>query len=234
MSISSLASEIVANERALSPQQAVTWYPRAWRSALAGWDDYHAALERVIAASDEQAGNYRLSRDGVRKASSIGDPLTTFLASQVWGYGDRGYGPHRVCHTVLCLTDTSSRDLRDEVVRRLTVAHQKCQTDGGVEAYRYLVNEGRIAGLGPSFLTKFLYFVPNAASPSPLVLDAVVRRVIEHHARERLRRRFGNTEYYEDYLGLVDDLVSSLADEYGIIRRPEDVEAALFSVGKSA
>ena len=57
--------------------------------------------------------------------------------------------------------------------------------EGGVEAYRRMSWELWIPGLGPAFLTKFLYFAgyePIRASSvggvSPLILDAVVTRAL--------------------------------------------------------
>ncbi|CAM5576594.1 hypothetical protein SBADM41S_04923 [Streptomyces badius] len=53
-------------------------------------------------------------------------------------------------------------------------------TDGAVAGYRRL--SGAIAGLGPAFFTKFLYFaggaVVDAPGPRPLILDQRIARVL--------------------------------------------------------
>ena len=231
MSIENLAAAIIAEPKALSPQGAITWHPEVWDARMGSSPECLAALEQVKTASRVRDGVYCIDREGVRTVAAGGDPLRTFVASQVWGYGDRGYGAFRVSK-VLGLTGDVPPARFAQVLTKLAAAQRQCRERGGVEAYRYLVNDGKTASLGTAFLTKYLYFIPSPAEPTPLVLDAVVRRAIERHSREALRQSFGRTQYYEDYLKLVSDVVESLASEHDVRCKLDDVEAALFRIGK--
>jgi len=231
VSIEDLASAITAHPESLLPQEPIRWYPELWTERLACNDVCLAALTRVMEETDRSSGAYRITRQGVRRVAAAGDPLRTFIASQVWGYGDRGYGAYRVSK-VLGLTAEAPPERFEQVLTKLAEAQRTCVEHGGVEAYRFLVNEGKIATLGAAFLTKYLYFIPSPAVPAPLVLDAVVRRAIERHARGSLRLSFGRTDYYEDYLKLAGRLVDTLAAAHGVQCKPDDVEAALFYLGK--
>lgn len=231
MSIENLASVIAAHPLALSPQEPIRWHPEVWVERLGRSDACLTAVTRVMEASDSSNGAHRISREAVRSVVSADDPLLTFIASQVWGYGDRGYGAFRVSK-VLGLTMDAPPERFAEVLTKLAAAQHACREHGGVEAYRYLVNEGKIASLGTAFLTKYLHFIPSPAEPAPLVLDAVVRRSIERHARGSLRLSFGRTKYYKDYLTLVDGVVRVLASAHDVRRKSDDVEAALFYLGK--
>ncbi|TWV34205.1 hypothetical protein FRZ03_28995 [Streptomyces misionensis] len=106
-------------------------------------------------------------------ASRSGNWAEAFVASQVWGYGRRGYGPGRT-RTVL---DHSS----DGQV--FTCAVSLLRREGAVVAYEKL---NRVHRLGPAFLTKFLYFaglvLPEAKGLPPLILDVRLARVLRRHA----------------------------------------------------
>lgn len=123
-----------------------------------------------------------------------GDWLPGLVASYAWGSGSTGYGASRLAKIV---TTTPVEQLR----RRLGLAVSVMHDSGAVEAYRLLrgqpVSQGkagalepsRIAGLGPAFFTKFLYFagrnvkVPTA-TPEPLILDRVVAGFLRRRSNE--------------------------------------------------
>jgi hypothetical protein len=103
------------------------------------------------------------------------------VASQVWGHGDRGYGPHRAARVLA----------RPDLAATLTEAVSLLVSDGACAAYDKL---DAVRHLGPAFHTKFLYFagqaLPEVKGPRPLILDAVLARVLRRHAT-RLGRAAG-------------------------------------------
>ncbi|MEU6094165.1 hypothetical protein [Streptomyces sp. NPDC047079] len=104
-----------------------------------------------------------------------------FVATQVWGYGDRGYGPFRTGQ-VLAQPDA-------DVVIADAVSLLRYQ--GPVAAYEKL---NTADGLGPAFFTKYLYFaalaLPKVTGLCPLILDSVLAEVLRRHAT-RLGRAVG-------------------------------------------
>ncbi len=234
--VRSLAKAITDEVRPFpTTQKAVRWRTASWEKWLRTECGELEALAAVKNQSKEIDDSFlEIDRDGVKQLAEAEDALATFVASQVWGHGPSGYGPYRVAVT-LGLTESPSQkgsvfDSRHDTLER---AQRLCLEEGGVEAYRFLVNEGKLPLLGPAFLTKYLFFVGSQplGSPRPLVLDAVVRKSIEKHARDSLARSFGRTEYYESYLALVEGVVGHLSLG-GTECSAEDVELALFQLGK--
>nr|WP_141707737.1 hypothetical protein [Streptomyces sp. PpalLS-921] len=109
----------------------------------------------------------------------------TLVASYVWGQGENGYGAHRLGEIL--------RPAPVEAV--LAQATALLAADGAVAGYRRL--SGAIAGLGPAFYTKFLYFaggvVVDAPGPRPLVLDQRIARVLRAYTT-RLGEEIGLEE----------------------------------------
>ncbi len=229
-----IARLIVETPDALAAQGTIEWYPNTWRKWLHDSDKAISAVEAVVAESESAGNHLAIDRDGVRRVASKGDVLSTFIGSQVWGHGTNGNGAWRASVALGLHKPKRGRKTDwDTSVNYLSEALRLCQTEGGVRAYEYMVNEGKLPWLGTAFLTKYLFFVPGTCDPKPLVLDDLVRRVIDEHAGNRLSRRFGWTDYFRDYLRLVDDVVRVVSEEYGRTCSPEDVEVALFRLGKS-
>ncbi|MFD7052723.1 hypothetical protein ACFWDX_32680 [Streptomyces mirabilis] len=107
-----------------------------------------------------------VARTGVATASWT----ETLVASYVWGQGDIGYGAHRLGEI---LRPAPGEALLAQAIALLA-------TDGAVAGYRGL--RGAIAGLGPAFFTKFLYFAGGAVvdvpGPRLLILDQRIARVL--------------------------------------------------------
>ncbi|WP_073734810.1 8-oxoguanine DNA glycosylase OGG fold protein [Streptomyces sp. CB02488] len=161
----------------------------------------------------------------------------TLVASYVWGQGDNGYGAHRL-----------NEILRPGPVEAvLAEAIALLATDGAVAGYRRL--SGAIAGLGPAFFTKFLYFaggaVPDAPGPRPLILDQRIARVLRAHTT-RLGEGIGLEEparlaawlwsdggwtphRYDMYLRWVRGVTGQLAGSTHWPLAPDLLELALFS-----
>ncbi|MEA5076062.1 MAG: hypothetical protein VB139_06925 [Coriobacteriia bacterium] len=157
--------------------------------------------------------------------------LALFLWSQIWGYGTNGYGPHRVERI---LGGTTRRAPVIAAEEALAKCHEALMRSGPVEAYRVMANEHWVPGLGPAFLTKFLYFagyhkgqsckVPDGLAP--LILDAVVSRAI----RKEYQLTFGpgwGTRRYMEYL---EFMCREARERYGV--EPDQLERALFVVGR--
>lgn len=109
----------------------------------------------------------------VRAAEQSESWTEAFVATQVWGYGVTGYGPYR---TRQVLAQPSAEAVLTEAVSLLV-------DEGAVAAYEVL---NTLDGLGPAFLTKFLYFagqaLPDVKGPRPLILDSVLAGVLRRHA----------------------------------------------------
>ncbi|WP_328430137.1 8-oxoguanine DNA glycosylase OGG fold protein [Streptomyces sp. NBC_00443] len=134
-------------------------------------------------ASTSQVGDAGISRAGV--VSIVSDALRreayreALVATYVWGKGKSGSpggsGPATL-HKIL-----AAEGLDAALARAVT----ELSVYGAEAAYAEL--RGRIPWLGPSFYTKFLYFVgktlPPATGPAPLVLDAVLARRLRSLAR---------------------------------------------------
>lgn len=94
----------------------------------------------------------------VRAAERSESWAEAFVATQVWGYGGIGYGPHRTRQVL-------ARPNADAV---LTETVSLLVDEGAVAAYEAL---NTLHGLGPAFFTKFLYFVglalPEVKGPRP-------------------------------------------------------------------
>ena len=234
MSVQRLAQAIIDKKDALSSQGAMEWRPDSWRKWLGDREELDVAIDAVEAESLVAAGATKIDRAGVRRVAAQGDSLRTFVASQVWGHGTNGNGPWRVAVALgLTAAETGSKTTYESSLSSLQEAYRLCKGQGGVAAYRYMVNEGKLPWLGPAFITKYLFFIQDGGEPKPLILDALVRRVIETHARDRLSKSFGRTVYYKDYLELVDDVVTSLSEKYERKCMAEDVETALFRIGST-
>ncbi|RSS78190.1 hypothetical protein EF918_21845 [Streptomyces sp. WAC06614] len=95
------------------------------------------------------------------------------MATQVWGYGLRGYGAYR---TGQVLAQPGAEEAFAQAVSLLA-------DEGASAAYERLQVWD---GLGPAFLTKFLYFagqaLPEVKGPRPLILDSVLAGVLRRHA----------------------------------------------------
>ncbi|WP_333762830.1 8-oxoguanine DNA glycosylase OGG fold protein [Streptomyces sp. IBSBF 2390] len=157
---------------------AIAYAPSSW-TAVAPWP--------LGLANRGAHGSARVSRADVvaivTAAKQSENWTEAFVATQVWGYGLRGYGPHR---TGKVLAQPGARNAITESVSLLV-------DDGAIAAYDRL---NTLDGLGPAFLTKFLYFLglalPEVKGPSPLILDSVLAGVLRRQAT-----KIGQTVGYE-------------------------------------
>lgn len=131
-----------------------------------------------------------------------------FAVAMIWGHGSSGYGPYRTARVLTAARKPRNQPLDQSVVDRLQQSIQIVQKSGAVEGYRFLNNHpGHIAGLGPAFFTKWLYFVTSRGDTAALdaapVLDALVVRWLRDKAGIILRP--GRTDDYRRYVTLLRD-----------------------------
>jgi len=157
--------------------------------------------------------------------------MALFLWSQIWGYGTNGYGPHRVARI---LGSTTRRAPIIGAQEALASCYETIIKSGPVEAYRLMANERWVPGLGPAFLTKFLYFAGSSEGCSreasgqltPLILDAVVSRAVHEEYGVKYGPGWGTRRYCE-YL---EFMCRKAREHYRV--EPDQLERALFVVGK--
>ncbi|MDM8086420.1 hypothetical protein QUV83_16735 [Cellulomonas cellasea] len=153
------------------------------------------------------------------------DVTGAFTVAMIWGHGTTGYGPYRTARVLTAEKKPKGHTVAPNVRSRLTESVEVARAAGAVEGYRFLNNKpGRIAGLGPAFFTKWLYFVTargEAGSPNAApVLDALVISWLSTYAQVTLRP--GRTDDYARYLEILD----SWGAPHGLA--PAEVEERIF------
>lgn len=201
------------------PQQAFAWPKDRWIR----WFDGHDGVREVLQGLEDSIDRRR----GVELIQGLlarEDVAPAFVVAMVWGHGWSGYGPYRSAAVLTASRRPSGRSLDRAVVTRLEESARLAREEGGASAFRYLSNEGRIAGLGSAFFTKWLYFAsaadgPNSSSAAP-VLDRLVLDWLKSVANVRLRA--GRTRDYERFV----DLLRLWGEPYG--RSAVQVEETIF------
>ncbi|MBN7314147.1 8-oxoguanine DNA glycosylase OGG fold protein [Mycobacteroides abscessus] len=204
-------------------QQSFPWERKAWQKRM---HDLPDVLDVLADLPDH------VSRDDVRAVAlpelEAGRVLPAFVPAMVWGYGNRGYGPTRVCWV---LTGTRGGDAVDTPVLstvgdRLAEAVDVVRNQGPVAGFRYMNNSGRIKYLGPAFFSKWLYFASavtgvNGPEAAPILDKQVIDWVREHTG---ISLNINKTGSYENYLNLLKDW----GGQYN--HTPVQVEKAIFEL----
>lgn len=199
---------------------------RSFSFPVARWRSWTGHLERngpmldALPAELDRRMTARLVEDLLP-----GDVTAAFTVAMIWGHGFSGYGPYRTAKVLTAAPSPRTAPVSTVVRDRLGESVEVSRQRGAIEGYRFLNNgTGKIAGLGPAFFTKWLYFVTargqaSAAAAAP-VLDALVMSWLGAHAGVLLR-----PGYTDDYARYVETLTAwgaphSLA--------PADVEERIF------
>jgi len=138
-----------------------------------------------------------------RAAESPAEARRAFLAVMAWGYGRVGYGPFRVRRLLDAAPDAGAE---------LQAAASALREAGPVAAYARLGNHGvaRLAGLGPAFGTKFLYFCSPPGDQPALILDRLMSRWLRANAGLAVNEIRWSVPTYRRYLtsmyGWADEL----------------------------
>jgi hypothetical protein len=196
---------------------SVVWFPERWRADSARNPQQADLVDtlalRTASHGHGPKGGQRISRADVFDCRARG-PVAVFVASMIFGFGDRGYGPSRTAKML------ATPDAEAKIIEADRLLH----AEGAGAAHRYLINRpGRLAWCRTPFITKFLYFAgfgQRVPGDPPLILDQVVRdRLMAHGFRFRLH-------YTEDYLQYLE-LARELATAHDLAR-VDIVERALF------
>lgn len=144
----------------------------------------------------------------------------------IWGYGPVGYGAYRTAR--ILSTPHGEADL-------FAVA-AVVRGSGGVKAFAFVGEERRrrrdfLKFLGPSFGTKFIYFVSKAAGKPTPVMDAVMQRWFGSNAPGvTLSLEWSAADSYAGYV----ETLNEWGRELGTPADPlpaDDVEYLAFSSG---
>jgi hypothetical protein len=167
------------------PEQSPTVYSRrAWAEQLPEFGD---VVEWLPVELDRAA-----VLDAVGQLAGAADwPLSSFVVTQIWGYGTRGYGPTRV-RRVLDGAGGRARPALAEAVARVRAG----SPEDGLAVLAS--EEHRLKGLGMSFATKFLFFMDP--TQRALILDQFVADWLKEHAGLRLPLQPLSAEPYHRYL----------------------------------
>ena len=101
-----------------------------------------------------------------------------FFAVMIWGYGTDSRGPWRVSQMLS----------HPNAIERLVSGARLVQDQNFKQVYLHfrMANQGKLAQFGPSFMTKFFYFIGAACglNPMPLILDNRVALGMDMLARD--------------------------------------------------
>lgn len=202
----------------LPPQRAFRYSPDHWRAWTGHLDGVGEVLEGLPPALD------RATTATVVNNVLTGQVAAAFAVAMIWGHGTSGYGPYRTAAVLTASRRPAGLPLSPAVEDRLRESATVARDRGPVEGYRYLNNSpGKIAGLGPAFFTKWLYFVTvrgsmGTASAAP-ILDALVLGWL---AARAVPLRAGCTDDYARYV----ELLGSWGKPHGLA--PAEVEERIF------
>lgn len=200
---------VVEWQRLGMPRQSSTSYRRD------AWAETFPEHRELITGLPEQ-----LDRPAVRGVIAELDPgpvwvARSFVVTQIWGYGDRAYGPTRV------------RRVLDEAGHgagaALSEAGRLVNQEGPAAAFRALAGEHKLKWLGTSFATKFLFFVDR--NERALILDDFIADWLRKSAEIRLTLQPMTSRDYERYLELMFGWAEALAVT------PAELEEVLFTAG---
>ncbi len=174
-------------------QPHATWAPRR-ESWIKEFPDQKLFIEKLP---------LELDREALRNVANLEELSfeSKFIATMIWGYGDRGYGPYRVSRI---LGQSSALHVIEEV-------YQACRESKPLDAYRVFQNQP-ITGLGPSFGTKFISFMTTVEQTAP-ILDSLVAKWLVHYGPDIFKlseRRYTKWDIavYEAFCSYIAGLAS--------------------------
>lgn len=180
----------------LAPQRAFAYKADTWRKWLGHLDGVDSFLARLPDRLDRRAVAQ------IVEDNATTSPVGSFAASMVWGHGNSGYGAHRTA-AILQNDRSQGAPLSNAVVSKLEQSIEVSRAQGAVEGYRYLNNRsrGKIAGLGPAFFTKWLFFVTARGDvESDNAAPVLDKLVIDWMNRNGVSLRAGQTADYQRYV----------------------------------
>jgi hypothetical protein len=195
-------------------EQSIHWYPHTWARS-------QKLREEILELQTHCNIAGRKSSISREQVLSFGEtPEKLFIASMVFGYGDRGYGAWRVMRVRNLVSG-------GEFIKAIQGQYAAASSPG--DSWNSHTGSERLKFFGPAFATKFAYFSAlqqGAEFPIPLIADANTSKAVNKY--------FGISESAKvevSYLQYVDK-AREIATEIGGSIRPDDVERALFTLGK--
>jgi hypothetical protein len=147
-----------------------------------------------------------------RQPTDDSGALRIFIASQIWGYGQVGYGPFRLGEALGA----------PALAPALSESRAFLREGQPVDAFRELCVRHELPWVGTAFGTKFLHFADPTGRA--LILDSVVAGWLKEHAGLNFRCLRSDQEY-ATWL----ELAGAWAEETGTT--PERIELLVFSDG---
>ena len=139
-----------------------------WSRSKAKWQDLAHEFNVDISSFPEM-----IDRNFIWQLNKSSAPAEmVFIAVMIWGYGDIGYGPHRVRQMF------QSPNFLPSLVK----VRALCKSRKYSEAYSQL-KSAKIRQLGPSFGTKVLTFYHDPKH-APAILDSVVSKWCSRHVKD--------------------------------------------------
>jgi hypothetical protein len=212
------------------PQSPFPWTKQPWLHQMHDLPDVLSLLDRLPDRVSRQS-----TLDAVSAELNAGRVLPAFIAAMVWGWGTTaGMGAPRT-RWILTQTKAKSADAVSEpvdpsVADRLEAGVRSVRTDGALEAFRLMNNEGRILHLRASYFTKWLHFTsavdgPEDPNAAPIFDDRIVAW-LEDPAGVPLEKN--RTDSYGEYL----DLLASWGDPYRRTRAQVETEIFRLATGR--
>lgn len=201
------------------------WFkPRWWRDRVPHFwpeqlDDLPEDPSRTEYRFIKRADVFRIPQSDTSPAGLA----KTLVAAYAWGTGEWGFLVGRRARSL-------SRSDPEEIKSKLSDAFAKIVSKGGAVSYRSLARSGEahIPFLGPSFFTKFLYFVgwDRAGDKiQPLILDRFVAIALNDIDESAWTEGGGWTpDQYERYVEAANSVETW---------PPDEVEMQLFKKGQA-
>lgn len=208
------------------PQEAFKWNSSSWKRQLEEYGEFFDSLHVTELNRDDVVAKAREANGGSGDVKTEDVAVKVFLLAMLWGYGKVGYGPYRTRRVLN----------EDSAVSELLEVARKAQCKGGLAAFQHIADKRKsgpyLKWLGPSFGTKYIYFLTammdNGTVETTPVMDAVVQRWFGHHAKDHsLRVDFWHVKSYETYLCFLKGWAKELPSD-GSTLKVDDVEYLIF------
>ncbi|WP_415855222.1 hypothetical protein [Sinomonas sp. G460-2] len=206
------------------PQESFRWSRNPWTERMHDLPDVLNMLDALPERIDRQ-----FVAETVSAEIEAGRVLPGFVATMVWGWGDKG--GRGAVRTRWILTgvkgpgdEVASIPVDPSVADRLQRGPRAVRGLGAVRGFREMNTDARIKHFGSSYFTKWLYFASAAsgvegASAAPILDDQIIKW-LGHEAG--IWFRSGSTKAYSAYL----ELLKGWGDRYD--RTPVQVETEMF------
>jgi len=200
------------------PQQAFSYYPDTWIGSLHSHGNFIRGLPRSLNRSF-------ISGLGTSAHQSETVAVQTFIAGQIWGYGIKtGRGPYR---TNAALSTAPSVYHPLTAPQRLQAVAVVLREKGILAGFQDLGNACKLDWIGPSFGTKYLFFVSAIPGRYPaLVLDSRIAVWFNSNTRLRLDTNLWSSHQYLQYLFAMYSWATDLGES------PDAVELIVFQAPK--